>query len=73
MHHFPKYSKRDDDDIDSTEFWRNNAVEPSADAGVVRKTYAPSKLAALLLSLELNRRYGESKGIRSIAVNPGSV
>jgi NAD(P)-dependent dehydrogenase (short-subunit alcohol dehydrogenase family) len=74
MHHFPKYSKWDDDDINSIEFWRKNAVEPTAaDAGVVRKTYAASKLAALLFSLELNRRYGKSKGIRSIAVNPGSV
>jgi NAD(P)-dependent dehydrogenase (short-subunit alcohol dehydrogenase family) len=87
MHHFPKYSNNDDNNnegdgggISSKDFWRTNAVEPAVvttaaeEAGsVVRKTYAPSKLAAVLFSLELNRRYGESKGLRSIAVNPGSV
>jgi NAD(P)-dependent dehydrogenase (short-subunit alcohol dehydrogenase family) len=84
MHHFPKYSKNDnnkgDNGISSKDFWRSNAVEPVVTAAaeeaagvVVRKTYAPSKLAAVLFSLELNRRYGESKGLRSIAVNPGSV
>jgi NAD(P)-dependent dehydrogenase (short-subunit alcohol dehydrogenase family) len=73
MHHFPTYSKQDDDTISSLEFWRSNAMEPSEDTGSGRKTYAPSKLAAILFSLELNRRFGKSKGIRSIAVNPGSV
>lgn len=34
--------------------------------------YTPSKLAALLFTLELNKRYGD-KGLRSIAVNPGAV
>jgi len=37
------------------------------------RTYEPSKLAALYFSMELNRRYGESHGIRSITVNPGAV
>ena len=46
---------------------------------IVRKPYGPSKLAALLFSTELNRRYGggntngDIRRIRSIAVNPGSV
>lgn len=37
-----------------------------------KSAYKPSKLAAILFSMELNRRYG-SKGLRSMAVNPGSV
>jgi len=48
-------------------------VEPVDREVAERKPYAPSKLAALLFSIELNRRYQESAGLRSIAVNPGSV
>jgi NAD(P)-dependent dehydrogenase (short-subunit alcohol dehydrogenase family) len=79
MHHFPVYSKNDElKDVALTEFWKQNALEPTtttteAEETTVRKPYAPSKLAALLFSMELNRRYGKSKGIRSIAANPGSV
>jgi NAD(P)-dependent dehydrogenase (short-subunit alcohol dehydrogenase family) len=87
MHHFPTYSKRDElRDIESIEFWKNNAIESIVDTGsvvttksdssnTVRKPYGPSKLAALLFSIELNRRYGSGsdRRIRSIAVNPGSV
>lgn len=75
MHHFPKYAKGDNDDIGSVEYWRNVALEPTlnGEETTVRKTYGPSKLAALLFSIELNRRYSESRGIRSIAVNPGAV
>jgi NAD(P)-dependent dehydrogenase (short-subunit alcohol dehydrogenase family) len=81
MHHFPKYSKNDNNESDGIslkDFWRSNVVEPvvtaaAEEAGVMRKTYAPSKRAAVLFSLELNRCYGESKGLQSIAVNPGSV
>lgn len=74
MHHFPLsertiegegYSQQVD--IDRVDFWQQVAH------GKVEKTYAPSKLAALLFTLELNRRYADSKGIRSIAVNPGAV
>jgi hypothetical protein len=83
MHHFPFYSKKDEiADIDGIDFWRKNAVDPGDHPNDhvmekkvkgTRKTYAPSKLAALLFSLELNRRYGGNYGVRSIAVNPGSV
>lgn len=89
MHHFPVYSKRDGgsdaatNDVESVEFWRQAAIIPpvnnSSDDGLmVRKPYAPSKLAALLFSMELNRRYGgnndaDDGAFRSIAVNPGSV
>ena len=78
MHHFPTYSKSENSSwVGSTEYWKENAVETlndgDDDSAVVRKPYAPSKLAAILFSLELNRRYGDSKGFRSIAVNTGSV
>ena len=85
MHHFPKYSKADDecDDINSVEYWKHMAtIMSSTDATssssnskskTVRKTYGPSKLAALLFSVELNRRYKNSGGLQAIAVNPGSV
>jgi NAD(P)-dependent dehydrogenase (short-subunit alcohol dehydrogenase family) len=82
MHHFPIYSKNDEfSDISSIDFWKNNAIEPvqndSTSASRDRKPYGPSKLAAVLFSIELNRRYGGGSGsdrrIRSIAVNPGSV
>lgn len=89
MHHFPVYSKSGGDgdatinDVDSVEFWRHVAmIQPvsnsSDDDVMVRKPYAPSKLAALLFSMELNRRYGgnadaDDGAFRSIAVNPGSV
>ena len=35
-------------------------------------SYSASKLAALLFTIQLNKRYSE-KGLRSIAVNPGAV
>ena len=35
--------------------------------------YPTSKLASILFSVELNRRYGSSKNIRSYAVDPGAV
>jgi NAD(P)-dependent dehydrogenase (short-subunit alcohol dehydrogenase family) len=75
MHHFPVYSKKDKlNDVALPEFWKQNALEPTeVDGTTVRKPYAPSKLASLLFSKELNRRYSKRKGIRSIAVNPGSV
>jgi NAD(P)-dependent dehydrogenase (short-subunit alcohol dehydrogenase family) len=77
MHHFPYYNDdKNDLDVSSIEYWRV-AIEPKRDgnddSSSVRKTYGPSKLAAVLFSIELNRRYGESMGIRSLAVNPGAV
>ena len=83
MHHFPVYSKKDTiQDISSPDYWKRNALSPD-DKAVdsaeddedkdVRKPYSASKLASLLFSVELYRRYSKSKGIQSIAVNPGSV
>ena len=78
MHHFPYYDKQDSayKSISDPDYWRFMAMEPSPDddsSAVMRKPYGASKLAALLFSVELNRRYAKTKGIRSIAVNPGSV
>jgi len=82
MHHFPLPDDHDYDDNDNNrggdddddiivgqvDFWKRVAQ------GQARNTYGASKLAALLFTLELNHRYyGKSKGIRSIAVNPGAV
>jgi NAD(P)-dependent dehydrogenase (short-subunit alcohol dehydrogenase family) len=73
MHHFPVYSNKVSyGDVDSADFWRDKAIETSAiPEGTKRKTYAPSKLAAILFTSELQRRYGNS--LQSIAVNPGAV
>lgn len=84
MHHFPVYSNHDKyGDIDSTAYWKDKAlappsVEENSDATTTskkkktkRKTYGPSKLAALLFTSELQRRYGDK--MLSIAVNPGAV
>ena len=80
-------------DINSIEFWKDKAIikppmsssssssssSSLSSSGKVRKTYGASKLAAILFTLELERRYGKSSrgggggGIRSIAVNPGAV
>eukprot|EP00594_Rhizosolenia_setigera_P001200 CAMPEP_0178948134 /NCGR_PEP_ID=MMETSP0789-20121207/5302_1 /TAXON_ID=3005 /ORGANISM="Rhizosolenia setigera, Strain CCMP 1694" /LENGTH=393 /DNA_ID=CAMNT_0020628463 /DNA_START=225 /DNA_END=1407 /DNA_ORIENTATION=+ len=60
-------------DINSVEFWKEKATFATLSENSKKKTYGASKLAAILFTLELQRRYGESKGIRSIAVNPGSV
>jgi NAD(P)-dependent dehydrogenase (short-subunit alcohol dehydrogenase family) len=45
---------------------------PFPPRGFFLSSYADSKLAAVLFSVELNRRYGKD-GLRSIAVNPGAV
>ena len=75
MHHFPFYDIDDEwTSIECREYWRHVGVlNRDTPPDTVRKTYAPSKLAALLFSIELNRRYSKSHGIRSITVNPGSV
>jgi NAD(P)-dependent dehydrogenase (short-subunit alcohol dehydrogenase family) len=52
---------------ESVDYWKQAATAGSAPTD----TYSPSKLAAQLFTLELNRRYG--KRLRSIAVNPGAV
>ena len=46
--------------------WKDAAVPTAGNA------YADSKLAAVLFSVEINRRYG-AEGITAIAVNPGAV
>lgn len=63
MHHFAGSIVPQDID-----YWKRVALYESAPTS----TYSPSKLAALLFTMELNRRY-LSRGIRSIAVNPGAV
>ena len=63
MHHFCNKPE------ESVEYWKRVATygkEPD-------NTYAASKLAALLFTLELNRRYSDSRNIRSMTVNPGAV
>lgn len=56
-------------DVESLQFWKDCALaaKPPMDS------YSPSKLAALLFSIELNKRLLAKKKIRSIAVNPGAV
>lgn len=66
MHHFCDIPA---DELSSTEYWKRVATY-----GVVPdNTYAASKLAALLFSIELNRRYFKSRNLRAITVNPGAV
>ncbi len=74
-HHFAPSHERahhtsdvsENNDIHDKHFWLGSATP-----GVSTATYRESKLASILFTIELNKRYGE-KGIRSIAVNPGSV
>lgn len=56
-----------DNNIHDKMFWLSSAM-----CGLSAGTYRESKLASILFTMELNKRYG-SKGIRSIAANPGSV
>eukprot|EP00980_Cylindrotheca_fusiformis_P026789 scaffold17468_cov106-Cylindrotheca_fusiformis.AAC.5 len=63
MHHFAGQQPKNE------EFWRSIALyNPERPP----EGYSASKLAAILFSNELNRRYSASHGIRSISVNPGS-
>ena len=64
MHHFAGSKEKDE------QWWRSMSLfqDPK-----LPETYSASKLAALLFSLELNRRYSSSHKIRSVAVNPGAV
>lgn len=76
MHHFA-----DMGDVTSVGAWKDTAL--AADAATNKNsTYARSKLAAVLLTGELNRRYNgnrseskrkEGNTIQSVAVNPGAV
>ena len=53
--------------IHNEEWWRG-CTEPT----VSENTYKESKMAALLLTHELNRRYS-NQGLRAVSVNPGAV
>jgi NAD(P)-dependent dehydrogenase (short-subunit alcohol dehydrogenase family) len=83
MHHFCRVNDGDNgaSPLEQVDFWKRIATAPNPKTGT---TYAASKLAAILFTLELNRRYGNGGGsnsgksgggcrIRSIAVNPGAV
>lgn len=82
MHHFCGTfgfgtNSSDRDTWESVDYWKQTATANCAPTD----TYSPSKLAAQLFTLELNRRYGgkgsggggENRRLRSIAVNPGAV
>lgn len=76
MHHF---SSSPDKELQSLplndEYWRTMALYSEDSTGV----YAATKTAAILFSLELNRRYNTSnesspqKAIESLSVNPGAA
>lgn len=63
MHHFSGTQSK------LTDYWKSVALY-SPDQPT--ETYSASKLGAILFTNELNRRFGKSHAIRSIAVNPGS-
>lgn len=59
-------------ELESVPFWKACAMYHQAPRGF--HTYPPSKLAAILFTLGLNKRFAKTKRkIRSIAVNPGAV
>jgi NAD(P)-dependent dehydrogenase (short-subunit alcohol dehydrogenase family) len=62
MHHFCAGFN-----VETVEYWRGAAAARTAP----KEAYPASKLAALLFTAELNRRYSDR--IRAVAVNPGSV
>ena len=61
MHHFI------DGDVNTVSYWKGCITHGQAPTS----TYQPSKLAAILFTMELNRRYGDR--LESVAVNPGGV
>lgn len=61
MHHFVTGN------VNEVDYWRNCIAHDKAPT----YTYSPSKLAAILFTIELNRRYPDR--VKSIAVNPGGV
>ena len=63
MHHFCYANQHDE------AYWKENAFYGPVSE---ENSYSASKLAALLFTIELNKRY-RAKGLRSIAVNPGAV
>ena len=67
MHHFCKPDYETSHTIQQTKYW-----EDCAKPGFSDNTYTESKLAAILFSMELNRRYN-SLGVRAVSANPGAV
>jgi len=63
MHHFCGADRHDES------YWNHFAL---FGADRIEKSYSPSKLAMLYFTVALNQRF-KSKGLRSIAVNPGAV
>ena len=71
-HHFADASEKRRDGVQTSgkhdEEWWRGCAKPF----VSNNTYKESKMAALLLTQELNKRYG-SQGLRAVSANPGSV
>ncbi len=73
MHHFSKgdlLGGNEFESIESQDYWKRRAFYSEKNAP--GNTYSASKLAAILHSAELNRRYGDQH-LTAIAVNPGAV
>ena len=75
MHHFSKGDATEElaggdfESIASSGYWKRRALYHDDPP---KNVYSASKLAAILHSVELNRRYGDEH-LTAIAVNPGSV
>jgi NAD(P)-dependent dehydrogenase (short-subunit alcohol dehydrogenase family) len=67
MHHFAGNTNSTGEHVCQEQFWRDVATPRTRP----RATYPASKLAAVLFTAELNRRYGDK--VLSVAVNPGGV
>lgn len=71
-HHFAGASEKRTNGVQTSgkhdEEWWRGCAKPF----VSNNTYKESKMAALLLTEELNKRYS-SQGLRAVSVNPGSV
>jgi NAD(P)-dependent dehydrogenase (short-subunit alcohol dehydrogenase family) len=65
MHHFIKGY-----DVEDAHFWQR-AMRPEPNGVTTCDTYALSKLAAILFTLQLNAKYGDF--LDAVAVSPGSV
>lgn len=65
MHHFNKGH-----DLEDVGFWQR-AMRSVPDGDTKCDTYALSKLAAILFTIQLNKRFGDS--LEAVAASPGSV
>jgi NAD(P)-dependent dehydrogenase (short-subunit alcohol dehydrogenase family) len=73
MHHFSKGDALEENGFESVaspDYWKRRAMYSEKD--IPDNLYSATKLAAILHSVELNRRYGD-KNLTSIACNPGAV